>query len=150
MSDLFTGQHLIEIDVSYTVTKNKYGVAIVNVLEDELAAQMKADPTQRDSVRTLRTKWRQQSWKTANDLLIQATVWNHHKNANDTDWTKYRNLTLYHGLVEWSGPDVVDANGAPIPCTVANIEKLDPMIGLALVAKYQQATSPDQDTIQKN
>ena len=38
----------------------------------------------------------------------------------------YRMALLAHNIVAWEGPDFMDANGKPVPCTRANIERLDP------------------------
>lgn len=38
----------------------------------------------------------------------------------------YSLALLVHNIVAWEGPDFVDAGGKPIPCTRANIERLDP------------------------
>ena len=38
----------------------------------------------------------------------------------------YGMLLRIHNIVAWEGPDFTDASGKPIPCTRANIERLDP------------------------
>ena len=39
----------------------------------------------------------------------------------------YSLALLVHNIVAWEGPDFTDAGGKPIPCTRANIERLDPV-----------------------
>ena len=53
-------------------------------------------------------------------------------------------------MADWSGVDVQDAEGNPIPCTVDNINKLHVSIALALINKYDRLTLPDKDVVQKN
>lgn len=38
----------------------------------------------------------------------------------------YSFALMAHNIVAWEGPDFMDASGKPIPCTRANIERLDP------------------------
>lgn len=38
----------------------------------------------------------------------------------------YRLLLLIHNIVTWEGPDFADAQGRVVPCTRANISRLDP------------------------
>lgn len=38
----------------------------------------------------------------------------------------YRLLLLAHNILAWEGPDFRDESGAPVPCTRANISRLDP------------------------
>lgn len=150
MSDLFSANTLIDVEVSYTVDKNRSGFPIISVLTDDEAAKMKADPSQRDKVRTLFTRWRPQSWKSANDLLVAATVFNHHTQTNDVDWTRFRDSRLKSSLVEWRGVDVTDKDGNTVPCSTENINKLHASVALALLDKFDKATSPDKEEITKN
>ena len=138
MSDLFASNNLVSVEVSYTVEKNKLNFPSVTVLSDEDTAKAKVDPLQKDKVRTLTTKWRPQSWKTANDLLAQAQSYNFHTQEFEIDWTKHRDARLKTLLADWDGVDVKDTDGNPIPCTVDNINKLHVSIALALLAKYDK------------
>lgn len=143
MSDLFSGNSLVEIEIFYTVDKNRYNVARVEVLTDEKAVEMQKGPD-KAKVRSIKTKWKMPSWKTANDLLSQSTTFNA-MNQPDIDWTRYRDARLKASLVEWSGQDVAD-----IPCTPDNINKLHPSVAVALLEKFDQVTTIDKEEIQKN
>jgi hypothetical protein len=41
------------------------------------------------------------------------------------DMGAYNIALLVHNIVRWEGPAFVDAQGRPVPCTPANIERLD-------------------------
>lgn len=150
MSDLFASNNLVSVDVCYTVEKNKLNFPSVTILTDEEAAKMKADPAQKDKVRVLMSKWRPQSWKTANDLLLQAQSYNFHTQEFEIDWTKHRDARLKTLLADWDGVDVKDAEGNAIPCTTENINKLHVAIALALLTKYDKLTTPDKEAVTKN
>lgn len=150
MSDLFVSSHLIPIDIHYKVTKNQSEIPIITVLTDAEAEKLKADPKQKESVRKLATKWRRRNFKMANDLLSQSLVYNHLTNRNDINPVKHRMLGIYYGMVEWSGPDVVNPDGSPLPCTQQNIDNLDEEIVDALLTKYEQTVKPDVEQTTKN
>ena len=38
----------------------------------------------------------------------------------------YRMLLMIHNIVDWEGPDFCDEKGVKVPCTRANIRRLDP------------------------
>lgn len=145
MSDLFTGNSLVEVELWYTVEKNKYGVPNITVVEDDEAAKLKADPLTKETVRVIRTKWRPQSWKSSNDLLSQSMTYNAVKQEADIDWTRFRDGRLKASLLEWSGDDVKD-----VPCTAENINKLHASVAVALLEKYDKAMSGDKKEITKN
>jgi hypothetical protein len=145
--DLFSGNNLIDIDVHYVVEKNKAGYPLVNVITEDRANALRADEKTKDSVKTLKTKWRPQTWQAANDLLQKATMFNFHTQQQDIDWTKYRDARLKACLVEW---DAKTDKGEPVPCVEAYINKLHATVALALLEKYDDATSVDKEDVQKN
>lgn len=145
--ELFGGDNFIDIELSYSVQKNKSGAAHVTILDDTEAAKLKADEKTKDSVKTLRTKWIQQTWQAANDLLKRATVFNFQTNQSDIDWTAYRHARLVSCLVDW---DAKDKDGIAIPCTEVAINKLHANVAVALLEKYDKATSIDADEKEKN
>jgi hypothetical protein len=145
--DLFSGNTLIEIEVHYLIEKNKAGFPQITVISEERANSMKADEKTKESVKTLRTKWRPQSWAAANELLAKATMFNFHTQQQDIDWTKYRDARLKACLAEW---DAKTERGEPVPCVEANINKLHANVALALLEKYDEATSVDKETSTKN
>ena len=86
--DLFSGNTLIDIDVYYTVDKNKAGYPQITVIDEQKYGALIADEKTKGRVKTLKTKWRPQSWQAANELLSKATMFNFHTQSNDIDWTK--------------------------------------------------------------
>ena len=46
--------------------------------------------------------------------------------AEVSGFGSYEMLLRIHNIVAWEGPDFVDADGKPIPCTRANIMRMDP------------------------
>ena len=38
----------------------------------------------------------------------------------------YRMALMRHNIVAWEGPDFLDGNGNPVPCSRQNISRLDP------------------------
>jgi hypothetical protein len=145
--DLFSANAPIEIDVHYVVEKNKAGYPQVIVLEDDVAAKMRADEKQKDRVKSIRTMWRPQSWQAANELLIRSQYYNPHTREQDIDWTKYRDARLKSCLVDW---DAKTDKGEKVPCVEANINKLHAAVAIALLDKYDATVAVDKDALQKN
>lgn len=145
--ELFGGDNLIEFDLHYTIDKTKGGIAHVKVISDDEAAKLKADAAKKDTVKTLRTGWIQQTWQAANELLRRSMSFNFQTNTNDIDWTMYRDARLKACLLQW---DAKDKNGAPIPCNEHTINKLHANVAMALLEKYDDLTSVDKEEQQKN
>ena len=61
----------------------------------------------------------------------------------------YGMLLRIHNIVAWEGPDFVDADGKPIPCTRANIMRMDPtdplydLVGERIGELNKKQESPD-------
>jgi hypothetical protein len=149
MSDIFASNNLVEIEVSYVVTKGR-GSPIITVLSDDEAAKKKADPKEKDSVRTLHTKWKPQSWKTSQELLTKSQVYNHELQTTEIDPYKHRNARLLTLLTDWDGIDVKDEQGKTIPCTTEAINKLHVNLAIAILQKYDQIGLPDTKDVEKN
>lgn len=147
MEDLFGSDNLIDIEVNYKVEKNKSGVKHIKILNDDDVAKIKADISTANEVKTLSTKWIQQTWAAANELLKRATIYNHQTSQQDIDWTAYRDARLKSCLVEW---DAKDKNDSPIPCNEFTINKLHANVALALLERYDKATSIDEEEKVKN
>jgi hypothetical protein len=74
-------------------------------------------------------------------------MYNFHTQQQDIDWMKYRDARLKACLVEW---DAKTDKGEPVPCVESNINNLHASVALALLEKYDAATSVDTGTITKN
>lgn len=48
----------------------------------------------------------------------------------------YRLAILRHNIVRWEGPDFTDADGKPVPCTHANIDRLN--VDIPLIAAVRE------------
>jgi hypothetical protein len=65
----------------------------------------------------------------------------------------YTLALLVHNIVGWEGPDFVDAAGKPVPCTRANIERLDPdtellqMVRDEIGARNARRTVPESEAL---
>lgn len=145
--DLFGGDSLIDISVHYKSEKNKAGVSHVSVITEEEFSKLKSDEKTKDKAKVLNTKWVQQTWEAANELLKRATIYNHSTQQQDIDWTAYRHARLVACLVEW---DAKDKNGEPVPCTEFTINKLQANVALALLEHYDKATAVDSEEKTKN
>lgn len=61
----------------------------------------------------------------------------------------YAMLLRVHNIVAWDGPDFVDDEGKPIPCTRTNIMRMDPttelyeLVGDRIGELNKKAGSPD-------
>lgn len=147
MNELFGSQQCLDLELFYKVEKTKGGHAIPVVITEDEFNKAKADPQNKVNVKSIRTKWRLPTWKSANDLLQSATVFNYHLNSMDTDWNKFRDSRLKALLVGW---DCKDKDGIDIPCSEDTINMLHQNIALALLKQYDDATTVDKETETKN
>lgn len=148
MSDIFsTENELIDIELNYVIEKNKSGVTQVTVIDDEKAAKMKADPVQKDKIKTLRTQWRPLTWQASNELLQRANNYNFHTNSQEIDYIKFRDAKIKACLVGW---DAKTEKGDPIPCAETYINKLHANVAIALLTKYDEAITVNQEQQTKN
>ena len=87
---------------------------------------------------------------------IKASGTTRRKNGEETiddaemrGFGSYEMLLRIHNIVAWEGPDFVDADGKPIPCTRANIMRLDPtdplyeLVGERIGELNKKMDSPD-------
>ncbi len=145
MSDIFGDNETIDIELNYTLEKNKSGVTQVTIIDNEKAAKLKADPAHK--VKTLRTQWKPLTWHASNELITKATTFNHHTQQQDIDYTKFRDAKLKSCLLGW---DAKNDKGEPIPCVESAINKLHANVALALLAKYDDAITIPVENQAKN
>src|ERR1035437_2983917 len=142
MSDIFFDNELIDIELNYTVQKNKSGVNQVIILDNDKVTIMKADPLQREKVKSIKTKWRPLTWAASNEHLSRSTDYNHHTNEQNSNYTKFRDAKIKSCLVDW---DCKDDTGQKIPCVQDRINKLHVNVALALLNEFDKAISPDPE-----
>ncbi len=147
MSDIFAGSQFIELELFYTIQKNKHGTASVTIVPPEQAHKMLADEKTKESVKCLRTKWLQQSWRAAHDLVTASMEYNHTNDRMKFNPHLYRDAKLKACLQDW---DAKDADGSVIGCNEMTINNLHWQIAAALIDLYEEATEPTQDDATKN
>ena len=61
----------------------------------------------------------------------------------------YRMTLMVHNIMGWEGPEFLDEKGKPVPCTRANIQRLDPTeplfeaVGARIGELNEDRKSPD-------
>jgi hypothetical protein len=147
MSDIFAGQYL-DLTLYYTMERNKAGVATFTKLTEEEYNKMRLDEAKKDKARKLETKWLQQSWRAAHDLVTMSMDHNHMDGGKMTfNPHKYRDAKLRACLVDW---DAKDNDGSPIPCNESTVNNIHWAIADALLELYDAAQAPDPETNAKN
>ena len=68
------------------------------------------------------------------------------KTDDQFDWVKYRDLKLKKCLAGW---DLKDDNNNLVPCQPNMIDLLPPQIVVALINKYDKATTKDDEDEKK-
>lgn len=144
---LFGGRALVDVDLYYTVEKTASGAARVVVLEDDQAFKMLTSEDNKERVKKIGTKWRLLTWAVSNNLLEQSTKFDHLRNDEAINWTRYRDQRLKSSLVEW---DCKDKDGNPIPLTEHAIDNLHANIAIALLTKYDEKIRLDKEEQAKN
>lgn len=142
MSDIFAGNLYLDLQLFYVVEKNKRGVVTISIIKPEDAHKMLADEKQKDRVKSLNTKWLQQSWKAAHDLVTMSMDYNHTLDQMKFNPHKYRDAKLKACLVDW---DAKEADGTPIPCNEMTINNLHWQIATGLLDLYEDAIEPDTE-----
>ena len=94
------------------------------------------------NIECLRTLWKSISWREQNDITERASYYNENEAMQDLNVWKFRDLRLKTCLVKW---DLKDENGAEIPLTPENVDRLPSDVVLTLLSKYEDAISISAD-----
>ena len=146
MNELFNNQY-IELTTYYKVEKNKSGVVNLVVITEKEFNTAKLNEKLKDSVKSLRTKWKVPNWKTGNDIYQMSSFWNPQKNDMDVNWNKYRDLRFKQSLVDW---DAKTESGDTIPCNSETIDMLSENMAVAILKQFDEATRPSKEDEEKN
>jgi hypothetical protein len=101
---------------------------------DDVPADLKKDP--KDEIKDLKTWWRRADWGTQSEIMKTANK------DGDTDWTAYRMEQMKNLMISWS---LKTADGEAIPINESILKRMDYQVALALIQKYENDTSPDED-----
>jgi hypothetical protein len=133
---LLVQQKLFPITIKYVeipLKSGRSGILIVKTDEQE--------KKYKDKIKELETQWLQPNFKETNDLIREATVYEHFKGERDIDHYLYRALVLDRFLKAWN---ITDDAGQPIPCNPANMALLDVSIALELIDKFNTQNLPTE------
>lgn len=141
MNDIFANQY-IDLTLYYTIKKNKYGVNTVNIVPEEEAHKLLADETKKATVKSISTKWVQQSWRAAQDLMSKSMLYDHTSGESKFNAMMYRDARIKTCLVDWN---VKDEDGTPMSCNEQTISSLNWEVAQGLLNLYESALMPDED-----
>jgi hypothetical protein len=134
----------IEIELYYKEKKINNGGSVIIVIDDEDAEKMLQDEEKKDKVKKLKTQWKILDWQHQNRITAESRVFTP-EGLQDIDPIKYRDLRIKSGLIGWD----IKYNDKDVPVTPEMIDKLPPQVVFALVQKYDQATTIDEEEAKK-
>lgn len=130
---LLDGQDLIKIKLYYTYLTNENGRKLV-ILSDEKAEKMLKDEKTKEEVETLVTEWSILNWKEQNEVIeISSKAINPQTGDKQFDFIAYRDSIIKRCLKSW---DITTDDGAKVPVTPENIDRLPGQVVLALFSKF--------------
>lgn len=135
------GEHTIDISLNFSVIKNKHGRNVFKVLSESDLEKINNDENDNTVIHTINTVWSLLGWKQQNEFLEHAMEINPATGIRDLNMTKYRDAVFKKCLKEW---DIKD-KGQKVPVSEQSIDSLDPVLGNALLNKYDQAMSFDEE-----
>ena len=142
------GNDLVNVQLFYMIKKNKYGLEIFRILEDEDAKKIMEDPNKAKDVKTINTKWKTLAWHESNYIASRSYArLNQMSDERVFDFNSFRDLKIKMCLKEW---DLKDPAGNPVPLIPEMIDKLVPEIILALYNKYEEVTGYAEEEVKKS
>lgn len=142
MAGPFVSDELFPITIKYVEKKTKAGLGTCMVVRGKEMEQR-----YKDNAKEINTQWRIPNWKESQDLVRQCYRWDQIAGEKILDWNLYRMKCLDTYMVAWD-VTMPNPNGGEqsVPCTPANVAKLQPLIASALVDEFMLKTSPtDED-----
>lgn len=133
-------ESLINIPLYYKIKENKHGVRQFKVLTEEEGRSLLEK--QEKGVEVLNTKWKPQTWQMNNYLLKNSTSYDQASGTQQIDFTKYQDNVFTNCLIDW---DMFDEKGQPIPVNPKTVGQLPSAIAQALIRRYNDSLTVDEE-----
>jgi len=111
-------------------------------LNKEIPSKLEEDP--KLEIKEILTFWKRMDWGTQTQIITDSQKTNNLGEAT-TDWTKYRLSQMKNLMVGW---DLQTPDGKPIPVNEKILKRLDFSIAIALIQKYEDTISPDEEELE--
>ncbi len=136
-------EHLIHIPLYYKI-KKKGNIRQFRILTEDEGKELLAKGDA--EVEVLNTKWKPQTWQLNTFVVKNSTSYDQASGDRTFDGIKYRENIFANCLVEW---DMVDDKNQVIAINPKTIGQLPHVIAKALVGKYDEVMTIDEEEQKK-
>jgi hypothetical protein len=113
----------------------------LKALGEEVPEKLERDAS--EDVKKIVTFWKRMDWGTQAKILDDSAVKNDLGEIS-TDWSKYRMSQMNNLMVGWD----LKSGGKPIPITEKVVKRMDFVIAISLLNKYEKVVSADEEEME--
>jgi hypothetical protein len=131
---------LIDITAYLTFRKNEASPdEVLTILTKEEAEKLLDEPSTKDQVEIVNSKWAIAGWFIQNDIVEKSQEVNQFTGKKEVNWKLYRDLRIKNLLKKWD----LDIDGKEVPVTEEYIKNTPAEVVLALYNTYEKAVAGD-------